>query len=72
MPMYNLLEYSDSYSMTSGSLWNYYRDKINDGVNKINRINKNKTIAGKSFKYKKKLIGITPNNNNILDVCCSI
>ena len=22
--MYNLLEYSDNYSMTSGSLWNYY------------------------------------------------
>ena len=30
MPMYNLLEYSDNYSMTSGSLWNYYRDEIND------------------------------------------
>ena len=28
MPMYNLLEYSDNYSMTSGSLWNYYRDEI--------------------------------------------
>ena len=26
MPMYNLLEYSQNYSMTSGSLWNYYRD----------------------------------------------
>ena len=23
MPMYNFLEYSDNYSMTSGSLWNY-------------------------------------------------
>ena len=22
MPMYNLLEYSDNYSITSGSLWN--------------------------------------------------
>ena len=30
MPMYNLLEYSDNYSMTSRSLWNYYRDEIND------------------------------------------
>ena len=28
MPMYNLLEYSDNYSMTSGSLWNYYREEI--------------------------------------------
>ena len=31
MPMYSLLEYSDNYSMTSGSLWNYFRDEINDG-----------------------------------------
>ena len=27
MPMYNLLEYSENYSMTSGSLWNYYRNE---------------------------------------------
>ena len=30
MPMYNLLENSQSYSMTSGSLWNYYRDETDD------------------------------------------
>ena len=30
MPMYNLLQYSQIYYMTSGSLWNYYRDEIND------------------------------------------
>ena len=30
MAMYNLLEYCQNYSMTSGSLWNYYRDKIVD------------------------------------------
>ena len=29
MPMRNLLEYSDNYSITSGSLWNFYRDEIN-------------------------------------------
>ena len=28
MPMYNLLEHSQNYSLTSGSLWNYYRDEI--------------------------------------------
>ena len=28
MPMYNLLEYRDNYSITSGSLWNYHREKI--------------------------------------------
>ena len=26
MPMYNLIEYSDNYSKTSGSLWQYYKD----------------------------------------------
>ena len=30
MPMYNLLEHSDNYSMRKGSFWNYYRDKIDD------------------------------------------
>ena len=28
--MYNLLEYSKNYRKTTGSLWNYYRDKSND------------------------------------------
>ena len=28
MPMYNLLEYSDNYSMTSSSLQNYYREAM--------------------------------------------
>ena len=26
MPMYDLMEYSDKYSKTSGRLWQYYRD----------------------------------------------
>ena len=58
MPMYNLLEYSDNYSMTPESLCNYYRDeiyddeKVNDSNN--NRLNSNKTITSKSFKYKTK------------------
>ena len=30
MPKYNLLEYSYSYFMTSGILWNYYRDKSDE------------------------------------------
>ena len=30
MPMYNLIEYSDNYAKTSGSLWQYYRDEPND------------------------------------------
>ena len=32
MPMYNIIEYSDNYSKTSGSLWQYYKDipAVND------------------------------------------
>ena len=33
MPMHNLLEYSNNCSMTSGNLWTYYRDEINDDEN---------------------------------------
>ena len=32
MPMYNLMEYSDNYSKTSGSLWQYYKDEPNDNL----------------------------------------
>ena len=53
MVMYNLLKYSENYSITSGSLWNYYRDEINDDKNETNRfrnwLNNNKTIRSKSF-----------------------
>ena len=28
MPMCNLLEYSDNYSMTSGGLWDYNGDEV--------------------------------------------
>ena len=32
MPMYNLIGYSDNYSKTSGSLWQYYKDDPNDNL----------------------------------------
>ena len=32
MPMYHLIEYSDNYSKTSGSLWQYYRDDPSDNL----------------------------------------
>ena len=71
MPMYNLLKYSDNYSMTSGSLWNYYRDGINDDENENdankNMVNHNKTTTSKSFKYKTKITGGTANNGNRLN-----
>ena len=28
MPMYNLIEYSDNYSDTSGDLWQFKRDEV--------------------------------------------
>ena len=72
MAKYNLLEYSESYSIKSESLWNYYRDEKNYGVNENNaarnRMNNNKTITSKFFEYKTKLIGRTPNNNNTLEI----
>ena len=46
MSMYNLLEYGQNYSMTSGSLWNYYRDEI-DVIN-------DNASDGRSFTYKTK------------------
>ena len=58
-------EYSDSYSMTSRSLWNYYRDKIHTDAN--NRVNNNKTVTSKSFEYKIKLRGSNPDDSNILE-----
>ena len=30
--VYNLIEYSDNYSKTSGSLWQYYGDDPNDNI----------------------------------------
>ena len=78
MPMYNLLEYSDNYPMTSGSFRNYYRDEVkddkNENDNRNNIINNNKTITSQSFEYKTKIERSTPNKNNILDAqfCCSI
>ena len=69
--MYNLLEYSDNYSVTSGSLWNYYRDEVNDAGNENNtdnyRINYNKTVTSKSFKCKTKILGSTSDDDNTLD-----
>ena len=57
MPMYNLIEYSDNYTKTSGSLWQYYRDEPNDNL-----------ADSESFKFKVKITGKTPNNDNEKDV----
>ena len=50
MAMYNLIEYSDDYSDTSGSLWQFKRDEIEE--------NNNLTVDNSSsFKYKSNIIG---------------
>ena len=53
MPMYNLVEYSDNYSKTSESLWQYYKDDPNDNI-----------IRSESFKSKIKITGKTPADGN--------
>ena len=35
MPMYNLIEYSDNYSDTSGSLWNFKIDETDNNADMI-------------------------------------
>ena len=57
MPMYNLIECSDNYSKTSGSLWQYYKDDPNDNLEN-----------SESFKSKVKITGKTPSNGNTKDV----
>ena len=57
MPMYNLIEYSDNYSKTSGSLWQYYKDDPNDNI-----------TQSESFKSKIKITGKTPAAGNTKDV----
>ena len=57
MPMYNLIEYSDNYLKTSGSLWQYYKDEPNDNL-----------ADSESFKSKVKITGSTPAGGNTKDV----
>ena len=60
IPMYNLLEYSKNYRKTIGSLYNYYRDELNDDANLDNFANNN-VVSSNSFQYKNKIIGNTYN-----------
>ena len=49
MPMYNLIEYSNSYSKASGSLWQYYKDEPDDNL-----------ANSKSFESKVNITGRPP------------
>ena len=57
MPLYNLIEYSDNYSKTSGSLQQYYKDDPNNNLRN-----------SESFKYKVKIKGKTLENGDTKDV----
>ena len=56
-PMYNLIEYSDNYAKTSGSLWQYFRDEPDDTLEN-----------SESFKSKIKIAGKNPDDDNEKDV----
>ena len=55
MPMYNLIEYSENYVDSSGSLYQFKRDEspMNDNNNPLNVALDNSTF----FKYKSSLLG---------------
>ena len=63
MPMYNLIEYSDNYSKTSGSLWQCCKEipAVDDNGNIVAFNGDNDTD---SFNFKSKIIGKTAANNN--------
>ena len=71
MSMYNLLQCRDSYSMTSGSLQNYYRDEVNDDANENNdnyyKLDNEKATTTKFIEWRTRIIGSTPAGNNTLD-----
>ena len=56
IPMYNLIEYRDNDSKTSGGLWQYYRDKPNDNL-----------TDSESFKSKIKITGNNLADGNVKD-----
>ena len=68
IPMYNLLEYSKNYRKTTGSFWNYYRDKpdnspLNDDDPPAIIYNADPTTNSEPFKYKSIIKGKTSNAN---------
>ena len=56
MPIYNLIEYSDNYSDTSGSLWDFKRDETVNNADVTNDHN------APSFNYKASITGNTETN----------
>ena len=65
MPIYNLTEYCDNYSKTSGGLWQYYKDipAVNNNIVDFNGPN-----ATDSFNFKAKITGQADNDGEIDNV----
>ena len=57
MPMYNLIEYSNSYSKASGSLYQFCGDEPNNII-----------TSSEWFKFKSKFLDNTNNNASIINV----
>ena len=61
IPMYNLIEYSDNYAKTTGSLWQYCKDiPTRNDNNEIVAFGRNNLTD--SFNFKAKITGQTGNN----------
>ena len=67
MPMYNLIEYSDNYSKTCGSLWQYCKDipAVNNNGDIVNFNGDDN--ATNSFNFKAK-ITVQTNDNGVINV----
>ena len=61
MPMYNLIEYSDNYAKTTGSLWQYCKDIPALDVNDESVVFNVNNVTD-SFNFKAKMTGETENN----------
>ena len=62
MPMYNLIEYSDNYAKTTGSLWQYCKDIPARNANNNNIVIFAEDNTTDSFKFKAKITGQTGND----------
>ena len=61
MPMYNVIEYSDTYSKTPRGLWQFYRDEpVLDNKVIIDFLANNKNSI--LLKFKEQITGQTGNN----------
>ena len=62
MPMYNLIEYSDNYAKTIGSLWQYCKDVPARNANNNEIVIFAEDNTTESFKFKAKITGQTGNS----------